>query len=162
MDIQILKRLAVNSMVLIREINESLSMTDEQRKAILSDHRVDLGTKLAKSYKLYRGISEYSGGNMAVYGSGLYTTADFSYAKKYGKVTEMDKETSLPRYAIRFKSNNDYQIWLGNTVLKVLGMKSIRNFNEKYKEISEFFIELDPEIDGVQLYTGKDSIFVKF
>lgn len=136
------------------------TISDDIKEKILSDYRVARGLKLSDKTQLWRGESEESGSGMNTLGMGLYFTADKKYAAQFGKVVPISR-TYLPDNPLRFKTNNDYEIWL-QTAQRLLGYPSNREFVEDYNDIGEFVRSLDPTIDGIQIYTGRDAIFVLY
>ncbi len=139
---------------------EGLSaLTDEQREAILADPRVRRGTKIGINTPLWRGQDGDEGSGFASFGAGFYFTADKSYAKKYGKVSEVSR-TNLPDNPLRFDSLNDFQIWRGY-VYKILGCNG-RDFAEHYYDFGDFIRDLDPTFDGMQIYNGREAVFVTY
>lgn len=117
----------------------------------------DTGIKLGRSYKLWRGTSETTGTNGAVYGDGLYMTTDKKYARQFGKVHEVQRH-ELPDNPARFKSVWYWEIWL-QKLTKFAGL-SVRERNHQYPRIQDFIHEFFPDIDGVQIGTGSDTIIV--
>jgi hypothetical protein len=94
--------------------------------------------------KLFRGITEENGkqtgyGTFAL-GKGLYSSADKSFAKKYGnKVIELDPKESFPTNPLVLENvaggaPQAFSDWL----LEKSGEKNIRDFNKKYKDPAEF------------------------
>jgi len=142
----------------IREITKP-DITDEQIEKIMDSPYVSVGKKLPSNYTIWRGVSEDSGSGMATYGTGLYTTTDKKYASQYGKLQKMDY-SALPDFPIRFKNNNDYEIWL-QSAYNVLGFDGPREFNDEYNDIRHFVHDA-LGYDGIQIGTGRDIIFVKY
>lgn len=132
--------------------------TPEQQEKILSDWRVKRGPKVGVNTKLWRGESEDSGNGMATYGQGYYFTTNRSYAKQYGDVVEVSRD-SLPWGCLRFETINDQQIWTQQAE-QTLGLKG--RWHQYFHDYSDFLRAIDPEIDGLQIGKGKDAIFVKF
>jgi len=97
---------------------------------------------------------------MATYGLGLYFTANKKDAAAYGRVIEIPR-AYLPDNALRFDGVNDYQIWLQGAQ-RLLGYPSNREFVVDFDDIGKFVRALDPTIDGIQLFTGKDAMFVTY
>lgn len=139
-------------------------ISQEAREKILNKNNVDRGLKAPKSARFWRGIGENSGSAGATYGTGLYVARSKTEAKEYagksGKLHEMDR-SDLPQDPLRFSSIMDYQNWL-NRATDSMGMKGPREFNAKYPDVREFIQVLDPAIDGIQIGTGSDSIFVNY
>lgn len=131
---------------------------------ILSDRRCKRGVKLGQSARLWRGQSEQSGHGMATYGLGYYFTADKRTAEDYagddGEVVEVSR-TMLPDNPLRFETRNDFQIWL-QQAQRLLGYPSNLEFAKDYHDFGDFIRALDPSIDGIQMFTGRDSIFVLY
>ena len=131
---------------------------------ILSNGRVNIGLKVPKSVRIWRGVSQESGEGGATYGTGLYTTRSKKeaqdYAGKTGRVVEMDI-SDLPQNPLRFKTINDFQIWLQQSY-GVLGFNGPREFNKKYPDLRDFIRGLGEDIDGIQIGEGSDSIFVNY
>lgn len=139
-------------------INES-QVTDDQIETIMDSHYVSVGKKLPSRYTIWRGVGEESGNGMATYGTGLYTTTNKKYASQYGKLQKMDN-TALPDFPIRFKTINDYQVWLQNAI-KILGYTDQRDFIKDYPDV-RLFVNSLLGYDGIQIGTGNDIIFVKY
>jgi hypothetical protein len=136
----------------------------EARDKILNKNNVDRGLKVPKSARFWRGIGENSGSAGATYGTGLYVARSKAEAKEYagktGKLHEMDR-SDLPQDPLRFETINDYQIWLQRSI-QYMGMNGPRDFNAKYPDVKDFIQALDPDLDGMQIGTGADSIFVNY
>lgn len=141
-----------------RRMNESIQPDVIQQ--ILSDRRVRRGVKVSPKATFWRGESEEGGSGFATYGQGFYFTCDKSYAKQYGDVSPVSA-TMLPDNALRFDTINDWQIWK-QTAMKLLGFNDARDFAVHFDDVREFIRSLDPSIDGLQLFTGKDAIFVLY
>lgn len=142
----------------ISEIIQS-KISDDQIEKIMDSPYISVGKKLPSTYTIWRGVSEETGSGMATYGTGLYTTTNKKYASQYGKLQKLNKDV-LPDFPIRFKNNNDYEIWL-QQAQKILGFDGPRGFNEKYNDI-RYFVHDALGYDGIQIGTGKDIIFVKY
>ena len=145
------------------------TIPDEVKKEILSNFRVSRGLKVGKKTKIWRGVGpertgEESGSGTAVYGQGLYTTADKKYAKDFagddGRLLEIEQQY-LPQNPLRFDTQNDFQIWF-QQAQKSMGYDNVRDFNKDYQDFTDFIRALDPDIDGIQLYTGKDAVYVSY
>lgn len=136
-------------------------ITPEIKQKLLTDWRVARGLKIPSKAAVWRGVSADSGSGMASYGQGLYTTLSKAMAKQYGDVIEMDRYEHLPQSPLRFRTVNDYQIW-EQSVAKAMGFTDMRDFNTKYHDVSHWVRELDPNVDGIQIGTGKDAFFVKW
>lgn len=118
----------------------------------------NFGMRIGQSYKFYRGINKTSGSNGATYGRGLYTTTNRKYASEYGSVVEIPRWEALPDNPIRFTTVNDWQIWL-HRFDQYNGL-SVRERNVKFPNIDEYIRSVWPDVDGVQIGTGRDAIFV--
>ncbi len=120
--------------------------------------------KISPSARLWRGEGADGGSGFATYGRGFYFTADKSVAKEYagddGAVSEVSR-AYLPDNALRFDTTNDFQIWK-QTAFKLLGFNDAREFAAAYDDLADFVRALDPTIDGIQMFTGKDAIFVVY
>lgn len=144
-------------MSLVESIN---AIPPEIAEEILADPRCKRGVKTREGAKLWRGESEESGSGMAVYGVGLYFTARKSDAAKYGKVREVSRDM-LPWGCLRFDTTNDFQIWFQNAV-KLMGYPSKREYYLDFHDFGDFVRALDPNIDGIQMFTGSDAMFVLY
>lgn len=113
-----------------------------------------LDDKIKAPQKVYRGISEESGGNMAAFGQGLYSTPTKSIAKKYGKVSELSSD-AIPNNPIKFRDAFQFKNFIG-AIADKMGVKK-NNMGVEYEEIIK---ELG--YDGVLIGQGKDSIVVKY
>ena len=132
---------------------------------VFNDFRVSRGVKLGAKTKIWRGISTDTLSGMATYGQGLYTTSNKSHAKKFagndGRVVEMDRG-DLPSNALRFDTINDYEIWFQGAE-KEAGFDGPRERQAAgYIEPDHFIKSIDAEIDGLQIGTGKDAMFVNW
>lgn len=138
-----------------------LNISPDQTKEIMSSPYLSgTGLKVRKNGRFYRGVGEGSGSGMAVYGTGLYVAGSKKEAGKYGRVIELDK-WDLPQNPLRFSTINDYEIWL-QQAQKTLGYKGPREFNADVHDIRLFIKSLGDEIDGIQISTGPDAIFVNY
>ncbi len=140
--------------------SEGVTISPEQAHTILTDRRCKHGVKISPNTRLWRGVSEQSGHGMATYGLGLYFTANKKDAAAYGRVVEVSR-SMLPDNPLRFDGVNDYQIWL-QTAQRLLGYPSNREFVVDFDDIGRFVRALDPSIDGIQLFSGKDAMFVTY
>jgi len=108
---------------------------------------------------LWRGVNDDTGERHHVQGKGLYLTADKEYAKRYGQLVAYPL-TAKPKNPLFVRSLQDWEGWLCYQFVKVLGMKNIREFYEKYPDPGEYVRSLG--YDGVQICTGKDAIYVNY
>lgn len=117
-----------------------------------------MGLKLGSRYRLWRGINDTSGHNGADYGRGLYTTTNRKYAAEYGKVIEVSRWEALPDNPIRFNTVMEWQNWL----YKYDRYNGIapRDRYKIYPHIDEYVRLNFPDVDGVQIGTTNDTIFV--
>jgi hypothetical protein len=136
------------------------ALTPEQQSEILNDPRCSRGVKISTSHRFWRGEDEDGGSGFATYGQGLYFTTNRQYAKKYGKVTEISR-SMLPDNALRFKTVNDYQIWQ-QTAMKIMGFNDKREFYAVFPNEDDFIHAIDPTIDGLQIGSSSDAIFVLY
>lgn len=128
---------------------------------VLADRRVSMGLKVSPKARIWRGVDEEGdGGGMAVYGLGLYTTTSKTHAAKFGTVREMSK-TDLPDKPLRFATVNDFQIWYGQAI-KRLGFDSKLDVGRRYPDFADFIRALTPEVDGIQIGSGNDTLFVRY
>jgi len=129
---------------------------------ILED--ADIGLKVGDKQQLWRGINETSGGNSSVYGKGLYVAASKAEAKKYiekgGRLAEMSR-SDLPSNPLRFGSQLDYELWL-QRAKDTLGIKGTRDWEVAFPDLSDFIGQLDSSLDGIQIGSGKDAVFVNY
>lgn len=146
---------------IIENVNSAFSVTPEQSAKILSLPWVSLGVKIGKTARLWRGVSEESGSGMAVYGTGLYFTCDRSEAKKYGNVIEIPR-SYLPQNPLRFRTTGDYQLWMQTVGIEILGYDDMREFATAYHDVRLLVQAIDPTLDGIQMFTGKDAMFVLY
>lgn len=144
----------------INIIENSQAAPDDIIEKILSDYRVKRGVKVPASARLWRGESDEPGSGMATYGLGLYFTRDRQYAKKFGKVREVDR-SNLPWACLRFDTINDFEIWY-QTAFKLLGYKDNRSVWKDFAGMDEFIRHIDPTVDGLQIGKGKDTMFVLY
>lgn len=145
-----------------KEINEAApgALTADLAAKIFSDRRCKRGVKIPASASLWRGEGEHTGGGMASYGLGFYFTADKRGAAMYGNVSEVSK-SMLPDHALRFDTKNDFQIWL-QQAQRLLGYESNLDFAKDYHDFGDFIRALDPACEGIQMFTGKDAVFVNW
>lgn len=143
------------------------SIDDNAKQEILSNYRVSRGLKVGKKTKIWRGVGAFgseAGSGTAVYGQGLYTTADKGYAKDFardgGRLLEID-QSDLPQNPLRFDTQNDFEIW-HQQAQKAMGYDNVRDYNKDWPAFEQFVKALDPEVDGIQLYTGRDAVFVSY
>lgn len=139
----------------------AFSVTEEQADKILKSPYLKRGVKIGKNARLWRGESEESGSGMAVYGSGIYFTVNRTEAKQYGEVRELGREY-LPTNPIRFDRYWDWQMWLQTTGIDILGYENMRDFSNAYHDVRNLVQTIDPTIDGIQMFTGKDAMFVLY
>ena len=120
-------------------------------------------TNPTKPSKLFRGVEtegyERKGGG-ASEGYGLYTTANKSLAKDYGKVVEMNPSTDIPTNPLSFKNYNDFEIWQQQIMHNTLGYKRKSEFGNV--TLNEMLHLLYPDNDGIQIGKGKDAFWVKY
>ena len=138
--------------------------TPEAVEKILSDPRVEIGLKVGKKARFWRGVNPFfTGGGGATYGQGLYVAGSRAEAGQYaegGRIIEMD-HSDLPSNPLRFRTINEYQIWQ-QQAHKTLGYKGPREANVDFPNLADFVQALDSELDGIQISTGKDAIFVNY
>lgn len=131
---------------------------------ILTHYKVARGLALPKTAKLWRGETVTTGTHSAVYGRGLYVTADKKQAQEFagkGGILREMTTADLPQNPLRFDSINDYQVW-EQDARERLGLKRASEFSAKVKDVADFVRALDPSVDGVQIGKGRDSFFVKY
>lgn len=139
-----------------------LKQTVLSRDEILDTERfLNIGLKIGKKAKIYRGISESSGVNAAKLGRGLYTTTDKKQAGKYGDITEMSY-LDIPKNPIRFDNEMAFENWFENLYHEKLGFRRPSDFEKEYGSIDHFLSTYTPDIDGVQIGVGHGAFFVKF
>ncbi len=105
----------------------------------------------------YRGTSENTGNNGAFYGLGLYTTLDKKYASKYGDVEIVDNSL-LPDNPIKFKTQNDFEIWKQDLASQ-LGIRYSELEGSDYG-IEKYITKLG--YDGLMIGSGKDTDLISF
>lgn len=105
----------------------------------------------------YRGESENTGTNPAFYGLGLYTTLDSKYAKQYGNVSIIDNNL-LPDNPLKFKTQNDFNIW-EQELAKELGIRKRELYSNEYG-IEQYIKKLG--YDGLMIGSGKDTDLISF
>jgi hypothetical protein len=118
-------------------------------KAMTGDSYNQLGYKVKPPKKLYRGVAEGMqedgtlGTGTAMLGRGLYSTPDKSFAKKYGKVSEVSIEDGWPHNPLVLNNAaGGAPGALSDWLLKESGLKNIREFNKVYNDdIASFMIE---------------------
>lgn len=119
----------------------------------------DFGVKIGKNAKLWRGESDSSGSNGASYGQGLYTTTNRKYAQQFGKVREVPRWEALPDNPMRFKTEWYWQKWL-QRFDEYHGILGARERGQKWQNLDEYIRSVFPDVDGLQVGTGKEAIFV--
>lgn len=134
-------------------------ITPEQAEKILSSFYIQRGPKVGINTKLWRGVSDGTGSGMAALGTGLYFAASKKTAASYGKVIEIPRE-QLPWNAFRFKSYNDFEIWM-TQVMDILGVDK-GELNRMFPDVRHLVKAIDPNADGIQVMTGSEAIFVKY
>lgn len=105
----------------------------------------------------YRGISDSTGNNSAMYGLGLYTTVDKKYASKYGEVEIVDSNL-LPDNPLKFKTQNDFKMW-EQDLASQLGIRYSELLGSDYG-IEKYVKKLG--YDGLMIGTGKDTDLISF
>lgn len=109
----------------------------------------------------YRGefkenIGSGSNTGTAMYGQGIYTTTNKSYAKKFGEVREVSID-ELPAVPLRFNNQNDFNQF-EYILSESLGIKKTDLY--LVGEINEIICKLG--YDGATIGSGKDMIIVKY
>lgn len=109
----------------------------------------------------YRGefkenIGSGSNTGIAMFGQGLYTTTNKSYAKKFGEVRKVSID-ELPEIPLRFNNQNDFNQF-EYLLSKSLGIKKTDLY--LVGEINEIICKLG--YDGATIGSGKDMIIVKY
>lgn len=145
---------------LIDLVEQASTIPDDIAEKIMSNPRVKRGVKCSASTRLWRGESEHSGSGMASYGQGIYFAASRKVAAQYGTVREISRDL-LPFGCLRFDTTNDFQIWY-QTAFKLMGYNDNRDVWKDYNDLSEFIRAIDPSVDGIQMFKGKDAIFVRY
>lgn len=134
-------------------------------ETILSPDSVDIGRRVGKNQKLWRGENETAGHNGATYGSGKYTTTSKADAKGYagdnGQLLQMDMWDDAPSNPLRFDTIMEYENWLDRS-RKEIGYKGPRDFNKDFPDHEDFIASLGEGIDGIQIGKGNDALFVKY
>ena len=144
-------------------LNQDAGLDPAHIERILHSDNVDIGLKVGKKARFWRGVNPNSGAGGETYGTGLYVSgsrkeaADFS--RDGGRIVEMG-HADLPQNPLRFTTILDYQNWL-HRAQKTMGL-SVREFNAKHGDMRLFITALDPSIDGIQISTGRDALFVKY
>ena len=115
--------------------------------------------QLNSKMKLWRGVNETSGKNSARYGLGLYTTTSMKHAKEFGKVSEMPF-SSLPRNALIFKTEWNWEMFEQTLVYDILGAKVRSDVKDSFDKLVRKHV--DKDIDGVQIGIGHGAYFVKW
>lgn len=105
----------------------------------------------------YRGESNSTGNNGAFYGLGLYTTLDKKYASKYGTVSIVNNNL-LPDNPIKFKTQNDFQIW-EQELAQELGIRKNKLYSDNYG-VEQYIKKLG--YDGLMIGNGKDTDLISF
>lgn len=134
---------------------------DQVAKALDTSRWLDLGLKLGKAQKVYRGTSDRTGRNTANFGRGLYTTTDKKEAAQYGAVSEMDRDV-LPKNPIRFSDEGRFREWESFVAREIFGYRRLGDFEAEHGIPDQWVRELDPAIDGIQIGTGHGTFFVTF
>jgi len=117
--------------------------------------------------KIYRGEvleGEERIGGGAKEGFGLYTTVDKKLASQYGRISEMNVATDLPKKPLVFSGMNEFEIWEQTLDFKVL---KYRRLSEKGSvALNEVVNLIDPTVDGIQIGSGigvkSGTYWVKF
>lgn len=109
----------------------------------------------------YRGefkenIGSGSNTGTAIYGQGIYTTTNKTYAKKFGDVREVSID-ELPSVPLRFNNQNDFNQF-EYILSESLGIKKTDLY--LVGEINEIICKLG--YDGATIGSGKDMIIVKY
>lgn len=141
-------------------VEQANTIPSEVADQIMSSYRVKRGVKIPATARLWRGESEEPGSGMASFGMGLYFTCNKKYAAQYGTVREIDR-SMLPHNCVRFDNTNDFQIWY-QQAFKLMGYNDNRDVWKDYQDYSEFLRAIDPTIDGLQIFKGKDAVFVLY
>lgn len=133
------------------EVPEKLKMND-----IVSYNKRSL------SGKVYRGESrkqvETSGnGGMAMYGQGLYSTTDKSYAKVFGEVRAVG-DNELPNRPLSLKTYNSFN-YLEQLIREQYNIKAEHLYDGDFG-VRELVQKMG--YDGVSIGTGKGRILVKY
>lgn len=105
----------------------------------------------------YRGESDSTGNNGAFYGLGLYTTLDKKYASRYGTVSIVNNRL-LPDNPIKFKTQNDFQIWEQELATE-LGVRKNKLYSDNYG-VEQYIKKLG--YDGLMIGSGKDTDLISF
>ncbi len=102
---------------------------------------------------------------MATFGSGLYFTTNLKVAKQYagetGRVHTLERDV-LPRNALRFDTMQNFELWLQTAIFDVMGLPDKRDFGKIYPDFRDFIKALDPHLDGLQIFTGKEAYIVNY
>lgn len=141
------------------------AMTPEVRDEVLNSWwSAKIGLKAGAKARFWRGVNPNSGGGMATYGTGLYITGSRAHAKEFaeeGRVIEMDRY-DLPQNPFWFRTINDYEIWV-QRIWGLMGFDGPRAFNASpYGDVRKLVAAISPEVDGIQISTGKDALFVNY
>lgn len=102
----------------------------------------------------WRGESSSSGKGMAMYGRGIYSTTDRSYAKNFGTIRRVTSE-EMPFKPIRFKDGLAFSQWEHDLAIKY-GKDWLASMG-----YAEGFIRR-MGFDGVTIGTGREMIIVKY
>lgn len=155
------------------ELFQKIEYTKENEDfKIRASEKIDDIVKVTKSYaygkryapeKVYRGVSgdgilnnEHGASSEGI---GLYTTANKSLAKDYGRVMELDK-SNIPSNPLVFRDLNNFEIWHQQIMYNVLGYKRASDFGNI--TINEIVDVIDKSIDGLQIGEGKKAFWVKY
>lgn len=93
-------------------------------------------------------------------GYGLYTTLNKKLAEDYGQVIELDGKENTPKNPLAFSDYNQYEIFMQQLMYKVAGYKRASDFGSLNP--NEIVNAILPDIDGIQIGTGKKTFWVKF
>ena len=129
---------------------------------------VELSQKIKPPKKLYRGVAKgkqesgEEGTGVYSMGKGIYSSADRSFAAKYGDVIELDPAEAFPKNPLVLKNvAGGAPGALMDWALKESGMKNAREFNKKYPDPGVFVREkgYDGVIAGDEIvkYTEEQS-----
>lgn len=146
-----------------KQLDDFIIRIDRADRTKIDDITKRYTVKPSKPSKLFRGVEaegyERKGGG-ASEGYGLYTTANKSLAKDYGKVVDMNPETDIPSNPLAFKDYNDFEVWQQQIMYNTLGFKRKSEFGNI--SLNEIFNIVYPENDGIQIGKGNSSFFVKY
>lgn len=153
--------------------NKSIARAKELNKAETLDMPSDkkyqhtlknmLVTSPWKRYNLtvYRGVMDENKGKLentgvAMYGRGLYTTTNRSYAKKYGNLVELTPD-DLPIIPLRLKTHTDESLF-EQILAESFGIE--KRHLHLVGELEEIMLKLG--YDGMTIGTGKEMMIVKY